>query len=120
MFDIVIINFFYNLVILTLIFWAIVLVGEKFLHKKKSISSKEIYECGFLNVNKLKITPNYNFIIISILLIIYDIEFFFFIPLFFNFYYIYWYHYIYILILYYLIIVSFIFDWQAISLNWFI
>ena len=60
------------------------LVGEKFLYKSDSITSEEIFECGFLNINSLKIKPNYQFLIIAILLIIYDLEFFFFIPLFFN------------------------------------
>ena len=78
MFDFIIINFFINLLILTFIFWIIVIIGEKFLHKEKNRVNKEVYECGFLNINKLTIVPNFAFLIIAILLIIYDLEFFFF------------------------------------------
>ena len=119
MFDFIIINFFINLLILTFIFWIIVIVGEKFLHKEKNKVNREIYECGFLNINKLTIVPNFAFLIIAILLIIYDLEFFFLIPLSFNMVYLWNIHFFIINTIYFGIIISFIFDWQSISLNWF-
>jgi NADH:ubiquinone oxidoreductase subunit 3 (subunit A) len=67
--------------------------GELLLTKNISNDNFEVFECGFLNINLLKIKPNYFFIIFAILLIIYDIEFFLFIPLFFNFNILVWQHY---------------------------
>ena len=119
MFDSIIIIFFVNLFILTLIFWIVSICGEKFLKKKYNISNNEVFECGFLNINKLRILPNTYYFIFIILLIIYDIEFFLFIPLFFNINYINMYYIIIILTLFVLLLISFIFDWQHISVNWF-
>ena len=110
MFDFIIINFFINLLVLTFIFWIIVLVGEKFLHKEKNRINREIYECGFLNINKLTIVPNFAFLIIAILLITYDLEFFFLIPLSFNTNNLLNIHFFIINTIYFGIIISFIFD----------
>ena len=83
MFDSIILLIFINIGLLTLIFWLVMVGGEKFLYKKQNNSSREVFECGFLSVNQLKIKPNYYFLITAVLLIIYDIEFFFFIQVFF-------------------------------------
>lgn len=120
MFDSILIFIFINIAILTIIFWVIMIIGEKFLYKNITISDREVFECGFLSINNLKIKPNYNFIIIAILLIIYDLEFFFFIPLFFNLNFINYYYFLILLIIYVFLILSFLFDWQNISLNWFV
>ena len=120
MFDSAIIFIFVNISILTVIFWIIMLIGEKFLYRNTTISDKETFECGFLSISNLKIKPGNNFLIIALLLIVYDLEFFFFIPLFFNLIYITLAHIWIFICIYLLIIVSFIFDWQNISLNWFI
>ena len=86
------------------------IVGEKFLYKNDGISSKETFECGFLSINNLKVKPNSSFLVIALLLIIYDLEFFFFAPIFFNICWITYQHLIIILLVYLLIIISFIFD----------
>ena len=83
---------------------------EKFLHKEKNRVNKEIYECGFLNINKLTIVPNFAFLIIAVLLIVYDLEFFFLVPLSFNMSNLVNAHFYIINTLYFGIVVSFIFD----------
>ena len=91
--------------------------GQKFLYITNSDDEKEVFECGFLSVNKLKIKPNYHFVIIALLLLIYDLEFFFFIPLFFNINYINYYQLFTFVLIYVIVVWSFIIDWQSIALN---
>jgi len=118
--DITFVLIFLNISILTIIFWGIMVGGQKFLFITNSNDEKEVFECGFLSINKLKIKPNYHFVIVVILLLIYDIEFFFFIPIFFNISFFNWYYFAIIIVLYLIITWSFIIDWQSIALNWFI
>lgn len=49
-------------------------------------SGENVYECGFSSTHALRVTLNFGFFIIALLLILYDIEFFFLIPMYFNFY----------------------------------
>lgn len=110
--------FLQNILIITLLFWGLSFVGQKFFKRKDYKPATEVFECGFFTTHKLNLTFNYNFFLIATLLILYDVEFFFLLPFLFNlggasvlasmcF-----------VIFVVLVVVSFIYDWEAISLNW--
>lgn len=118
MFDLGLFFIFQNIFILMLVFWILSFVGDKFFKVKIYTTTNEIYECGFLSTHKLKITFNMGFLLVMLLLILYDIEFFFLIPLFFNLtgwtlvsILIYWSFFLFILM-------SFVLDWELTSLSW--
>ena len=69
-----------------LIFWLLSWAGDRFYKYKAYKSSENIYECGFSSTHSLRVTLNFGFFIVALLLILYDIEFFFLIPMYFNFY----------------------------------
>lgn len=107
-----------NIFLITLLFWLLSFLGTKFFKKKNYTSAPELFECGFLTTHTLNLNFNYNFFITATLLILYDIEFFFLLPFLFNstisalaplmvF-----------IIFLSLIVVSFIYDWEVIALNW--
>lgn len=43
-----------------------------------------MYECGFSSTHSLRVTINFGFFVIALLLILYDIEFFFLVPAYFG------------------------------------
>ena len=86
MFNLSVLFFFQSIFLVTLIFWALSLIGEKFFKSNSQEISQEIFECGFFVVSSLRLRFNFNFFILGILLLIYDIEFFFLVPFFFNIY----------------------------------
>lgn len=80
-------------------------------------SGENVYECGFSSTHSLRVTLNFGFFIIALLLILYDIEFFFLIPMYFNFYsydsasiIIYW-------VFLTFVVLSFAVDWETVSLK---
>lgn len=118
MFDISLFFLFQNIIILMLIFWFLSWLGDKFYKAKYFKASENVYECGFSSTHALRVSINFGFFIIGLLLILYDIEFLFLIPVYFNFstlnlaaIIIYW-----IFLLF--IIFSFLVDWESISLKW--
>lgn len=118
LFDIGLVFIFQNIFLLMCIFWLLSFIGDKYFKNKFYKASKEVYECGFLSTHKLKVMFNLSFFLIACLLILYDVEFLFLIPFYFNFsnltltsLIIYWIFYIFIL-------VSFIIDWESVSLAW--
>lgn len=117
-FDISLFFLFQNIVLLMLLFWLLSWLGDKFYKIKIHKSSDNIYECGFTSVHALRVSINFGFFIIALLLILYDIEFLFLIPVYFNFtslqfsaLIIYW-----IFLLF--IIGTFLLDWESITLKW--
>lgn len=101
-----------------LLFWLLSWLGDRFYKQKMYKSSENIYECGFNSTHSLRVTLNFGFFIIALLLILYDIEFFFLIPMYFNFYsynsisiIIYW-------IFLIFVVLSFAIDWETVSFKW--
>lgn len=118
LFDIGLIFICQNILLLMCIFWFLSFIGDKYFKNKFYKSSREVYECGFLSTHKLKVAFNLSFFLIACLLILYDIEFLFLVPFFFNSLNftlysvcVYWFFYIFIL-------VSFVIDWESVSLSW--
>lgn len=118
MFDLSLFFLFQNIIILMLIFWLLSWLGDKFYKVKLHKSSDNVYECGFTSMHALRVSINFGFFIIALLLILYDIEFLFLIPLYFNLtslnicsVIIYW-------VFLTFITLSFLIDWESISLKW--
>lgn len=118
MLDISIFFLIQNIFLLTLLFWLLSFLGTKFFKKKNYRATTEIFECGFLTTHNLNLSFNFNFLITATLLILYDVEFLFLLPVLFN------YNLISLeilgifLIFVVLIITSFVFDWEMITLDW--
>lgn len=118
MLDVSIFFLFQNILILMLIFWLLSYFGDKFYKNKTYKTSENVYECGFTSLHALRVNINFGFFIIALLLILYDIEFFILIPMMFNLYscsliqlIVYW-------IFLTFMVISFLLDWETISLKW--
>lgn len=118
MFDVSMVFIFQNVVFLMLLFWFLSWLGDRFYKQKLYKSGENVYECGFSSTHRLRVTLNFSFFIIALLLILYDIEFFFLIPMYFNLYsanipslIIYW-------IFLIFVVLSFAVDWETVSLKW--
>lgn len=101
-----------------LIFWGLSWLGDRFYRAKSHKSSENIYECGFSSTHALRVSINFGFFIIALLLILYDIEFLFLIPVYFNIgsssvlaAFIYW-------LFLMFVAASFLVDWESVSLKW--
>lgn len=101
-----------------LLFWLLSWLGDRFYKYKSYQSSESVYECGFSSTHALRVTLNFGFFIVALLLILYDIEFFFLIPMYFNFYSanvpalaVYWVFLVFVTL-------SFAVDWETVSLKW--
>lgn len=109
---------FQNVVILMLIFWLLSWLGERYYKQKIYKSTENVYECGFSSTHALRVSLNFGFFIVALLLILYDIEFFFLIPMYFNFHSydsvaacVYWCFLVFV-------VLSFAVDWETVSLKW--
>lgn len=118
MLDISIFFLIQNIFILTLIFWLLSFLGTKFFKKKYYRAATEIFECGFLSTHDLNLTFNYNFLITATLLILYDVEFFFLLPILFNYNLVNFYSILAFSFFIIAIIISFIYDWEMVTLDW--
>jgi NADH:ubiquinone oxidoreductase subunit 3 (subunit A) len=107
-----------NIFLLTLLFWLLSFLGTKFFKKKNYRASTEIFECGFLSTHSLNLSFNYNFLITATLLILYDVEFFFLLPVLFNYNLINLVSLITFLFFIVAIVVSFVYDWEMVTLDW--
>ena len=67
-----------------MIFWLLSWIGDRFYKTKDYKATEAVYECGFSSTHALRVTVNFGFFVVALLLILYDIEFFFLIPAFFN------------------------------------
>lgn len=83
-FDVSLFFLFQNIVLLMLLFWLLSWVGDRFYKAKNYKASENVYECGFSSTHALRVSINFGFFIIALLLILYDIEFLFLIPMYFN------------------------------------
>lgn len=68
-----------------MVFWLLSWLGDRFYKYKFYKSGESVYECGFNSTHPLRVTINFGFFIVAMLLVLYDIEFFFLIPMYFNF-----------------------------------
>lgn len=84
MFDISLYFIFQNIFILMMLFWLLSWLGDRFYKTKDYKAADNVYECGFTSTHALRVSINFAFFIVALLLILYDIEFFFLIPIFFN------------------------------------
>ena len=84
MFDVSLFFLFQNIIILMLIFWLLSWLGDRFYKLKTHKSTENVYECGFTSTHALRVSINFGFFIIALLLILYDVEFLFLIPVYFN------------------------------------
>jgi NADH:ubiquinone oxidoreductase subunit 3 (subunit A) len=116
--DVVILFLIQNIIIFTLIFWVLTIIGEFFFKKKNHITKKNFYECGFKTNTDINIQINFNFCLIAIFLILYDIEFTLLLPIFMNIYYINLFQFILSILFISLILISLIYDWKTNALNW--
>lgn len=107
-----------NIFLLTLLFWLLSFLGVKFFKKKNYRATAELFECGFLTTHTLNLTFNYNFLITATLLILYDVEFFFLLPALFNYSLISVECILAYLLFTSLIVVSFVYDWEMVTLDW--
>jgi NADH-quinone oxidoreductase subunit A len=107
-----------NIVLFSLIFWVLTVVGEKFFKSKNHKTKKNYYECGFKSTVDINVQFNFNFIIICIFLILYDVEFMYLMPFFLNMSNISIFQFIIFMFFMLLIVVSLIYDWQNNTLNW--
>lgn len=118
LFDISIFFLFQNIIILMLLFWLLSWIGDRFYKLKNHKASENVYECGFTSTHSLRVSINFGFFIIALLLILYDIEFLILIPAYFNINN----STLFSLIVYWFflcaIALSFIVDWESVSLKW--
>lgn len=118
MLDVSIFFLIQNIFLLTLLFWLLSFLGTKFFKKKTYRGGTELFECGFLATHSLNLSFNFNFLITATLLILYDVEFFFLLPVLFN------YNLITLSVLgaylffFAFIILSFVYDWEMVTLDW--
>lgn len=118
MFDISIVFIFQNVIILMLLFWLLSWLGDRFYKNKDYKANENVYECGFSSTHSLRVSINFGFFLVALLLMLYDIEFFFLIPIYFNFFnlnavgvIVYW-------IFLTFVTLSFVIDWETVSLKW--
>lgn len=76
---------FINFVLLTIIFWLITLIEYYININTDNNVKSDIYECGFITINKNIFPINLNTIILLFFVIIYEIELIFLAPFFINF-----------------------------------
>lgn len=107
-----------NIIIFSLIFWALTIIGSFFYKKKNHKSKKNFYECGFKSIADINIQINLNFIMICVFLILYDIEFTFLFPLLFNIWWLSFLQLVIFVIFVIFIIISLYYDILTNSLSW--
>lgn len=116
--DVVVIFFIKNVVVFSLIFWALLLLSSYFYKIKNQKSKRHFCECGFKSLSDINIQININFAMLCIFLILYDIEFTLLFPVLFNVWNINMLQYLYFLLFIILIVASLFYDWQTNSLSW--
>ena len=79
-----VIFFLTNVLVFSLIFWALLLLSSYFYKIKNQKSKRHFCECGFKSLSDINIQININFVMLCIFLILYDIEFTLLFPILFN------------------------------------
>lgn len=116
--DVILIVFFKNILVFSLIFWILLFVCGFFYKIKNQISKRHFCECGFKSLSDLNIQININFVMLCIFLILYDIEFTLLFPILLNTFYIGITQYIFFILFLILIFFSLLYDWQMNALTW--
>jgi NADH-ubiquinone oxidoreductase chain 3 len=116
--DVVVIFFLKNVLVFSLIFWALLLLSSYFYKIKNQKIKRHLCECGFKSLADINIQININFAMLCIFLILYDIEFTLLFPILFNIWNIGTVQYLYFLTFTLLIVASLFYDWQTNSLSW--
>lgn len=116
--DIVMLFFVQNIIIFSVIFWGLTVLGSYFYKKKNHKTKRNFYECGFKSTSDLNFQINLNFIMICIFLVLYDIEFTFLFPVLFNLTSVFFFQYIIFLVFIFLIILSLYYDIVLNALSW--
>jgi NADH:ubiquinone oxidoreductase subunit 3 (subunit A) len=116
--DAIVIFFLKNVLIFSLIFWALLFLSSYFYKIKNQKSKRHFCECGFKALTDLNIQININFTMLCIFLILYDIEFTLLFPILFNIWNINILQYIFFILFLLLIVASLFYDWQTNSLSW--
>ena len=116
--DVVIFFFLKNILVFSLIFWALLLLSSYFYKIKNQKSKRHFCECGFKSLSDVNIQININFAMLCVFLILYDIEFTLLFPILFNIWNISMVQYIYFILFVILIVASLFYDWQTNSLGW--
>ncbi len=114
----VILFFLKNVLVFSLIFWALLLLSSYFYKIKNQASKRHFCECGFKSLSDINIQININFVMLCIFLILYDIEFTLLFPILFNIWNAGLLEYTYLMLFVLLIIASLFYDWQTNSLSW--
>ncbi len=110
--------FVQNILIFSLIFWVLTILGSFFYKKKKNKFKRNFYECGFKSISDINIQININFIMICVFLILYDIEFTFLFPVLFNFWLSDLYQFLLFSLFVFFILVSLYYDIMLNALSW--
>jgi len=110
--------FIQNIIIFSLIFWALTVIGSFFYKKKNHKSKKHFYECGFKSIADINIQINLNFIMICVFLILYDIEFTFLFPFLFNVWFLSYFQLFIFILFVFFIVISLYYDILTNSLSW--
>ena len=116
--DVVLIFFIKNVIVFSLIFWALLLLSSYFYKIKNHTAKKYFCECGFKSLSDINIQININFTMLCIFLVLYDIEFTLLFPMLFNVWNANIIQYIYFILFVLLIVASLFYDWQTNSLSW--
>lgn len=116
--DVVILFFLKNVLVFSLIFWALLLLSSYFYKIKNQKSKRHFCECGFKALSDINIQININFAMLCIFLILYDIEFTLLFPILFNIWNISIIQYFFFVFFILLIVASLFYDWQTNSLSW--
>ena len=116
--DIVMLFFIQNIIVFSLIFWGLTVLGSYFYKKKNHKSKRNFYECGFKSTSDLNFQINLNFIMICIFLVLYDIEFTFLFPILFNFSSVFFTQYFFFVFFVFLIVLSLYYDILMNALSW--
>lgn len=80
MFDISIIFFIINSLIVVLLFWLITFIGSFFFKKNENFVKFEFYECGFKSISDFNFKLNIGTFSTMIFVVLYDIELLFTLP----------------------------------------
>lgn len=110
--------FVQNIFVITLLFWGLSFLGDKYFKESPSKYSEEVFECGFFTTSSVNITFNFNFFIICALLVLYDVEFILLTPFLFNAANVHIGGILIFLIFYSLVVFSFLIDWELVSITW--
>ena len=116
--DIVMLFFVQNIIVFSLIFWGLTVLGSYFYKKKNHKIKRNFYECGFKSTSDINFQINLNFIMICIFLVLYDIEFTFLFPMLFNFTSIFMFQYFFFILFIFLIVISLYYDILTNALSW--